>query len=108
LATGSELALVLAATRGFEHAVRVVSMPSMEIFERQNPEYKEKVLPKLCKLRLAVEAGVAMPWYRYVGPEGHVISVDEFGFSAPGEQVQAHFGFTIQYIRKKIQTLLTS
>jgi transketolase len=106
LATGSEVALVLEAARDFSAAVRVVSMPSMEIFERQSAEYKEKILPLTCPLRLAVEAGSAMPWYRYVGPQGRIVAVDDFGFSAPGERVLERFGFSVDRIRREIQDLL--
>jgi transketolase len=106
LATGSEVALVLKAARDFSAAVRVVSMPSMEIFERQNAEYKEKILPLTCPLRLAVEAGSAMPWYRYVGPQGRIVAVDDFGFSASGERVLEHFGLSVDCIRVEIQSLL--
>jgi transketolase len=106
LATGSELSLVLEAAQDFSAFVRVVSMPSMEIFKRQGGEYEEKILPKSCQLRLAVEAGIAMPWYQFVGPKGHIIAVDDFGFSAPGEQVQEYFGFTVKHVREKIRSLL--
>jgi transketolase len=106
LATGSELSLSLKAAQDFSAFVRVVSMPSLEIFKRQSDAYREKILPESCKLRLAVEAGVAMPWCQFVGPEGHIISVDEFGFSASGEQVQEFFGFTVGHICEKIRLLL--
>jgi transketolase len=108
LATGSELSLALEAARDFSPFVRVVSMPSMEVFKRQNDGYKEKILPKSCKLMLAVEAGIAMPWYAFVGSEGHVIAVDDFGFSAPGKEVQEYFGFTVEAIREKIRSLLAN
>ncbi|MDR2812827.1 MAG: transketolase [Puniceicoccales bacterium] len=107
LATGSELSLALEASQDFLQSVRVVSMPSMEIFRRQSDAYRGKILPKSCKLRLAIEAGIAMPWYLFVGPEGSVISVDDFGFSAPGKQVQEYFGFAVEPIREKIQSLLS-
>ncbi|MDR1303525.1 MAG: transketolase, partial [Puniceicoccales bacterium] len=106
LATGSEVARVLEAARDFSDVVRVVSMPSMEIFERQSAEYKAKILPPACPLRLAVEAGIAMPWYRYVGPQGRIVSVGDFGFSASGERVLEHFGFSVDRIRREIQGLL--
>ncbi|MDR3317791.1 MAG: transketolase [Puniceicoccales bacterium] len=105
IGTGSELSLALEAVHDFTMCVRVVSMPSMEIFERQNAEYKEKILPSSCPLRLAIEAGVAMPWYRYVGSQGKIIAVDDFGLSAPGKQVQVHFGLTVEHIRSEIKSL---
>ncbi|MDR1591229.1 MAG: transketolase [Puniceicoccales bacterium] len=107
LATGSELAIALEAAKDFSQFVRVVSVPSMEVFKRQRDGYGEEILPKSCKLRLAVEAGVAMPWYAFVGPEGQIVSVDDFGFSAPGKQVQEYFGFTVEIVREKIRSLLT-
>jgi transketolase len=106
LTTGSELSLALEATKDFSPFVRVVSMPSMEIFKRQGDGYGEEILPKACQLRLAIEAGVAMPWYLFVGSRGHVISVDDFGFSAPSKQVQEHFGLTVESVREKIRSLL--
>ncbi|MDR2372164.1 MAG: transketolase [Puniceicoccales bacterium] len=106
LATGSELSLTLEAAQDFSPFVRVVSMPSMEIFKRQGDGYGEEILPLSCPLRLAVEAGVAMPWYPFVGSTGHVISVDDFGFSAPGKQVQEYFGLTVEFVREKIRSLL--
>ncbi|MDR0418412.1 MAG: transketolase [Puniceicoccales bacterium] len=107
LATGSELSLVLEAAQDFSSFVRVVSMPSMEIFKRQGDAYGEKILPKSCQLRLAVEAGIAMPWYLFVGSKGHIISVNDYGFSAPGQQVQEYFGFTVSSIYEKIRSLLS-
>jgi transketolase len=106
LASGSELWLALEAAKEFPEYIRVVSVPCMEIFEDQSEDYRQNILPDTCSLRLAVEAGISMPWYRYVGPRGKVISVDTFGFSAPGEIVQQHFGFTVEHIGKIIRMLL--
>jgi transketolase len=106
LATGSEVALALEAARDFSATVRVVSMASMEIFERQSVAYREKILPSSCSLRVAVEAGSTMPWYRYVGQGGRIIGVDDFGFSAPGKRVLECFGFSIDRIRHAIRDLL--
>jgi transketolase len=90
LATGSEVHLALAAYEKLAHegvAVRVVSMPSWEVFEAQEVAYREKVLPAKVKARLAVEAALPMGWERYVGLEGKVIGIERFGASAPGAVV---------------------
>ncbi|MDR1435113.1 MAG: transketolase [Puniceicoccales bacterium] len=105
LATGSELSLVLEATEEFKENVRVVSMPCGEIFERQSKAYQQTILPDTCPKRLAVEAGIAMPWHRYVGSHGKIISVDDFGFSAPEEATRQYFGFTVEHVREEIQMM---
>jgi len=73
---------------------RVVSMPSWELFERQDPEYRDSVLPPHVKARVAVEAGVKQGWDRYAGPDGAIVGMESFGTSAPLKDVMAHFGFT--------------
>jgi transketolase len=93
LATGSELAQALEVGAKYPDT-RVVSMPCLERFERLSPEKKEALLPASCRRRLAVEAGSAQPWFRYVGPEGRILGVDTFGFSAPAEDLREHFGLT--------------
>lgn len=93
-ATGSELQLAITAAEELGDNVRVVSMPCMERFERQSPEYKAEILAMNCPKRLAIEAGVTGLWYKYVGSQGKVIGVDDFGFSAPGEVVMQSFGLT--------------
>jgi len=101
LATGSEVPLALAAHEKLVQegvAVRVVSMPSWEVFEAQEVAYREKVLPTNIKARLAVEAAVPMGWERYVGAEGRVIGIERFGASAPGAVVLEKFGFTVEAI----------
>lgn len=107
LATGSEVSLALAAARAFRDTVRVVSMPSMECFEEQSEAYKNSILPESCENRLAVEAGISQPWYRYIGLKGTVISVEHFGFSAPGKEVQEAFGLTEDAVKKAIKKQLT-
>ncbi|MDR2806732.1 MAG: transketolase [Puniceicoccales bacterium] len=107
IATGSELSLALNAIEGFKENIRVVSMPSMEIFERQSVTYKQMILPDTCSIRLAIEAGIATPWYNYVGSSGRVIAVSTFGFSAPGKVVQEHFGFTVERIREAIRDMIS-
>jgi len=90
IASGSEVSLIVAAKAILEKkgiSVRLVSMPSWELFEAQPKAYRDKVLPPSIKLRLAVEAGVSQGWERYVGDQGKVISVEKFGASAPGSTV---------------------
>lgn len=97
IATGSEVELAMEAAGTLKEkgvGVRVVSMPSMEVFERQTEAYRESVLPKSIRKRIAIEAGADMPWYRYVGLDGHVIAMTGFGASAPGEMLFEKFGFT--------------
>ncbi|KAH8048999.1 transketolase [Aureococcus anophagefferens] len=83
IATGSEVQHAYNAAKELGDGVRVVSMPCMERFDRQDAAYKESVLPAACRKRVAMEAGVTTMWYKYVGLDGKVIGVDRFGFSAP-------------------------
>lgn len=94
IATGSELQHAVKAAKQLGGGTRVVSMPSMERFERQSAEYRESVLPASCGHRVAIEAGVTALWHRYVGPEGKIVGIDRFGLSAPAEQVFAELGIT--------------
>jgi transketolase len=94
MASGSEVQHAYGAAEEMGDGVRVVSVPSFEIFERQSAEYKESVLPKSCTKRVAVEAGVTGLWYKYTGLDGKVIGVDRFGFSAPGDIVMKELGMT--------------
>lgn len=94
LATGSELQYAIAAAAELGDGVRVVSLPSFEIFERQSPEYRESVLPAACTKRIAIEAGVTGLWWKYVGTAGKVIGIDRFGMSAPGGTVFKELGIT--------------
>jgi len=101
IATGSEVALAVQAAEVLTaegKAVRVVSMPSMELYNEQSDEYKESVLPVAVKKRVSVEAGSTFGWHKYVGSEGEVIGMDSFGASAPGPTCYAHFGFTVDKI----------
>ena len=109
IATGSEVALCLAAARQLAAqgiGVRLISMPCAEVFERQPESYKESILPAALRLRLAVEAGVSDYWRKYVGLDGDIIGVDQFGASAPGEVLMQHFGFTVDNIIQRAQALL--
>ena len=107
LATGSEVGLAVACAEALDGVrVRVVSMPCMEQFARQDPGYQEQVLPSEVSARIAVEAGVSAPWYRWVGPQGQVLGVNEFGHSAPGARVMEHFGITVDNLTTMAREML--
>jgi transketolase len=111
IATGSELHLALGAKPELEqrgHAMRVVSMPSFELFERQDAGYRDSVLPRGLKCRLAIEAGSPMPWYRWVGLDGDIIAMTTFGASAPAPDLMKHFGFTVENVVSRALNLLSS
>ena len=108
IATGSELELAEKAgevLRGEGKAVRVVSMPSMEIFEMQSEEYKEKILPSSVEKRISVEALSSFGWGKYVGLKGASLSMDSFGASAPAKELFNHFGFTVENLLKLARSL---
>jgi transketolase len=97
IATGSEVSIALAARERLEsegHRVRVVSMPCREWFDRQDANYRHKVLPPDVKARVSVEAGIAMPWRDLVGPYGQCVSIEHYGASAPYQVLFEQFGFT--------------
>ena len=94
LASGSELQHALKAAETLGSGARVVSMPCFERFERQSAEYKESVLPKSCRKRVSIEAGISDPWFRYVGLDGKTVAIDRFGLSAPGNIVMEQLGIT--------------
>ena len=98
LASGSEVSLALEAAEKLGPTVRVVSMPCMERFDRQDADYRESVLPKKFRSRLAVEAGVTDIWRKYVGLDGVVVGIDRFGISAPGDIVMAELGISVENI----------
>jgi transketolase len=109
IGTGSEVKLCVEAAeqlRAQGTKVRVVSMPSWELFDAQEASYQESVLPKAVTKRLAVEAGIGMGWCRYVGAEGDVISVEQFGASAPGGTVFEKFGYTVENVVSRANALL--
>ncbi len=111
IASGSEVALIVAArqqllTQGLQ--VRIVSMPSWELYEAQSDEYRNSVLLPAVDARLAVEAGVSQGWHRYVGSRGDVLAVDRFGASAPGAVVMREYGFTVENVCKRALALLAS
>ncbi|ADU28834.1 transketolase [Evansella cellulosilytica] len=101
IATGSEVQLAVAAQRKLEEEgvnVSVVSMPSWDLFEKQNTAYKNKVLPPNVKARVAIEMGSSLGWKEYVGNEGKVISIDQFGASAPANEILQEYGFTVENV----------
>jgi transketolase len=109
IATGSEVGLIVGALTPLKELgvrVRLVSMPSWELFAAQSDEYRESVLPKATKARLAVEAGCPFGWERWVGQEGDVLAVDRFGSSAPGERVMKEYGFTVDNVVQRALLLL--
>ncbi|MGL6214336.1 transketolase-like TK C-terminal-containing protein, partial [Billgrantia desiderata] len=109
IATGSEVALAMEAATELEsqgRAVRVVSMPSAYRFDGQDAEYREKVLPRAVTKRLAIEAGHADYWYKYVGLDGRVIGMTTYGESAPADDLFKHFGFTKENVVKQAKELL--
>ena len=81
-------------------------MPSWELFEAQSKKYRDRVLPSSIPLRIAIEAGVAQGWERYVGSYGEVISIEKFGASAAGELIMKKYGFSVENICKRVKNLL--
>jgi transketolase len=111
IATGSEVSLALEAARDLAaqgRRVRVVSMPCMERFEAQSRDYRDEVLPPQTSARLAVEAGVSMSWWKWVGDRGDVLGIEHFGASAPGATVLEKFGFTAESVIARARALLAS
>lgn len=109
IATGSEVSLAMAAKAELEKeqiAVRVVAMPSRELFDRQPAAYRESVLPPAVTRRITLEAGIALGWERYAGPGGKVLSIDTFGASGAGPQVMEYFGFSTEHVVRLAKELL--
>jgi len=109
IATGSEVGLIVEAKQKLienKIAVRLVSMPSWELFEAQSQDYRNDVFPRSVPTRVAVEAGVTQGWCRYVGDAGEVIGMNSFGASAPGEIVMKKYGFTVENICARAIALL--
>jgi len=110
IGTGSETHVALAAGRrlaGSGRRVRVVSLPSWELFDRQSEEYREAVLPRSVRARVSVEAGVRTGWERYVGLDGAAVGIDRFGASAPYEELYEKFGITEEAVAAKAEALLS-
>jgi transketolase len=110
IATGSEVHLALQVhekllAEGIK--TRVVSMPSWELFEQQPEAYRQKVLPPEVTIKVSIEAGATLGWYRYVGEGGEIIGIDHFGASAPGNILLKEFGFTSENILARVRSLLT-
>ncbi|AMG60779.1 transketolase [Staphylococcus lugdunensis] len=108
LASGSEVSLAVEAAKDLEKqgkGVRVVSMPNWFAFEQQSDDYKESVIPKHITKRVAIEMASSLGWHKYVGTDGKVIGIDEFGASAPGGLVVEKYGFTKENVLNQIQTL---
>jgi transketolase len=109
IGTGSELNLCVAAAeklKGEGKKVRVVSMPSWDLFELQDEGYKESVLPKAVTKRVSVEAGSSFGWHKYIGTEGVAVSIDRFGASAPGGVCMEKFGFSVDNVLAKAKEVL--
>jgi transketolase len=109
IATGSEVSLVLEAQKKLKEegiAARVISMPSWELFEKQDAAYREQVLPAAIRRRLAVEAGSSLGWHKYVTDEGDILGMTRFGESAPAEDLFKEFGFTVENVVAKAKALL--
>ncbi|MGP1513528.1 MAG: transketolase [Gemella haemolysans] len=109
IATGSEVGLAIDVARELEKdgsKVRVVSMPSVELFEEQSKEYKEELLPLNIRRRVSLEMGNSALWYKYVGLDGLTIGIDKFGASAPANKVIEEYGFTVEAVVEKIKNEL--
>ncbi len=109
IATGSEVGIAMDAARQLSADgvnVRLVSMPSSDVFELQSDAYKQSVLPQHVRARIAVEAGVSDYWRKYVGLDGDVVGIDQFGASAPGDVLMEYFGFTVENIVSRARALL--
>lgn len=109
IGTGSEVALAYHAAEQLEaqgKKVRVVSMPSTDVFDRQSDEYKESVLPKAVRARLAIEAGCSHTWFKYVGLDGDTLCLDHYGASAPASLLFKEYGFTVENVVNKALNLI--
>ena len=109
IATGSEIALAIdaaAALREKGRQIRVVSMPSTDIFDAQDEAYRDSVLPPSVTARVAVEAGVTAGWLKYVGLDGAVVGIDRFGESAPADEAFKYFGFTVDNVAAQVESLM--
>jgi len=111
LAAGSEVNLAISAQKVLREEgidVSVVSMPSWDRFEKQPKEYKDSVLPPHLKKRLGIEMGSSLGWHRYVGDEGDVLAIDQFGASAPGELIMKEYGFTLENVVARFKALINN
>jgi len=109
IATGSEVALAMGAAEALAgRAIRVVSLPSPEVFEAQDAAYREAVLPSDCLARVAVEASHADYWHKYVGLDGRIVGMRSFGESAPAGALMKEFGFTVENVVAAVEEVLES
>jgi transketolase len=111
IGTGSEVSLAVEAKAVLERdylSVRVVAMPSRELFDRQSEAYKQTVLPTSVSKRLAIEAGISLGWERYTGLAGKILSIDTFGASGSGSEVMEHFGFSVNNVVRLTKELLNN
>ncbi|SMQ63790.1 transketolase [Bacillus sp. OV166] len=109
LASGSEVSLAVEAQKALEEEgiyVSVISMPSWDRFEKQPQSYKESVIPKHVNARLGIEMGVSLGWSKYVGDNGAILAIDQYGASAPGEKLIEEYGFTVENVIAKFKNLL--
>ena len=109
IASGSEVSIALQAATELKNKdldIRVISMPCQELYERQSSIYKNKCIPKNFDNILAVESGKGQSWYKYIGKEGSMITMESFGLSGTGSDVMRHFGFTVSNVKKQIQKLI--
>jgi len=109
IATGSEVELAVKAAevlKGEGKKVRVVSMPSTNVFDKQDEAYRESVLPKHITKRVAIEAQIGDFWYKYVGFDGRIVAMQSFGESAPADQLFKLFGFTVENVVAKAKEIL--
>ena len=105
MSCGSELQHALAAAKELGDGVRVVSIPCFERFNRESEKYREEVLPKSCRKRVAIEAGIPETWYQYVGLDGKVIALHQFGLSAPGAEVMKERGIDAKHVVEAAKSL---
>jgi transketolase len=105
MSCGSELQHAVAAAKELGDGVRVVSMPCFERFNRESEKYREEVLPKACRKRVAIEAGVTETWYQYVGLDGKVVGLHRFGMSAPGNEVMKELGIDAKHVIEAAKSL---
>lgn len=110
IATGSEVAIAAQAVQALNQSgrrVRLVSMPSCDVFDAQDARWRESVLPKAVRCRLAIEAGATLGWWKYVGQDGQVLGIDQYGASGKAADLYRHFGLTSEHLRRALEDLLT-
>ncbi|HYU33749.1 MAG TPA: transketolase [Thermoanaerobaculia bacterium] len=106
IATGSEVHLAVEAAKRLKRRIRVVSLPSWELFDRQPQEYRDSVLPPAVRKRLAIEAAAPFGWHKYVGSEGEIHGIERFGASAPAKDLEREFGFTTDAVVARVEGML--